>query len=321
METHEDTLYQRLANQENILALEEVDTTLKLHFIPSGDVEGDLSDPLHAETIAKINLVRRLFPGHEHYGAQGYGFKLAGIELPQGDSTRKEGVPVTDLLPKWLTWLNGVASSIARLRYRPDSWAAFLGMIVETRGLIVDCLDELNRGLMKFCQRNGAINVGLKYIDLQAWRRCWEQLSGMMDLPKSAVDPWGFASETADRFSLQTLAQQRHVPTAIALQKYKLYLEAQWEYFASIRNFFGQATAVWLTNAYAGKLHPNDPKRRIIHEALQEQGVKTDPNLPVYNLFEGKEQLPVYQRRFKALFGQYLGHLSDLIYHRISLSL
>jgi len=307
LETHEDTLHRRLAVQQNILALEEDDTTLRIHFIPSGDVEGEGSDPLHTETMAKINLVRRLFPGYERYGAQGYGFKLAGIELPQGDSTRKDGVPTTHLIPQWLPWLNGVVGGIARLRYRPDSWDDYLDMVVEARRLITDCLDELNRGLIKFYQRTKPINVGLKHVDLQAWQRCWRQLSGMMDLPKSAVDPWGFASESAASSRVQTLAQQQYVPTAIAFQKYKPYLEAQRDYFSSMRNFLNQAPAVWRTNANAGKLHPNDPKREVILDALQEQGVKTDPHLPVYNLFEGKAQLPACQRQFKALFGQYLG--------------
>jgi len=307
LEAHEDILYQQLACQQDILALEEVDTTLKVHFIPSGDVAGDSADPLHAETMAKIDWVRRLFPGHEHYGAQGYGFKLAGIELPQGDSTRKDGVPATYLPPKWLTWLNSTTSGIARLYYRPSSWNAYLDMVVEARKSIADCLDELDRGLTKFYQRTKPINVGLKYVDLKVWQRCWEQLSGVLDLPKTAVDPWGFASESATSSHIQTLTQQQYVPTAIALQKYKPYLEAQREYFSSIRNFFDQASAVWATNANAGKLHPNDPKRKMILEALQEQGVKTDPALSVYNLFEGKAQLPAYQGQFRELFGQYLG--------------
>ena len=307
LEAHEDTLHRRLANQQNILALEEIDRTLKIHFIPSGDVEEDKSDPLHAETMAKIDLMRGLFPGYECYGAQGYGFKLAVIELPQGDSTRKDGVPATYLPPKWLIRLNSMVGGIARLRYRPDSWNAYLDAVIEIRGAIVDCLDELNRGLMKFYQRTKAINVGSEYIDLQSWQRCGVQLSGVLDLPKSAVDPWGFASETAADSSVQVLTHKGYVPTAIALQKYKPYLNAQREYFASVRNFFNQAPAVWVTNAESGKLHPNDPKRKMILEALQEQDIRTDPHLPTYNLFEGKTQLPVYQRQFKALFEQYLG--------------
>jgi hypothetical protein len=257
--------------------------------------------------MAKIDLVRRLFPSYKRYASQGYGFKLAGIELPQGDSTREDGVPATHLLPKWLIRLNSVVGGIARLRYRPDSWDIYLDAVVEVRRSIIDCLDQLNRGLIKFYQRRKAINIGLEYIDVQAWQRCWEQLSGEMDLPKSAVDPWGFASESAASSHIQTVAQQQYVPTAIALQKYKPYLEAERDYSSSICNFLNEAPAVWITSANAGKLHPNDPKRKIILEALQEQGVKTDPYLTVYNLFEGKAQLAVYQRQFKALFGQYLG--------------
>ncbi|MCJ7738186.1 MAG: hypothetical protein MUQ10_12880, partial [Anaerolineae bacterium] len=239
--THEDILHRRLADELTILALEAVGTMLKIHFIPSGEVKGDRSDLLHNETMANISLIRRLFPGYERYGSQGYGFKPAGIELPQGDSTLKKGIPATHLIPQWPVRLNGIVSGLARLRYRPDSWAAYLDMIVGTRRSIVDCLRDMNQGLVKFYRRDKPINVDLKHVDLDAWRRCQLQLSEAMDLPKSAVDPWGFASETAANLSVQTPTQQQSIPTAIALQKYKPYLETQRQYFAAIRNFFDQA--------------------------------------------------------------------------------
>jgi hypothetical protein len=291
LETHRDTLYRKLAFQQSILAFEELDTTLKIHFIPSGDMAQDGSDPLHAETVAKIELVRRMFPGYERYGSQGYVFKLAGIDLPQGDNTHKEGIPATHLLPRWLIWLNGVVTGIARLRYRPDSWDAYLDMMVANRRLITDCLDKLNRGLMKFHQREKPINVGLEYVDVEDWQRCWERLSGTMDLPKSAVDPWGLASETAANLSLHTLVQQQYTPTAIALQEYKPYLKARREYLSQMRAFLNQAIDVWVTNANIGKLHPNSPSRKPILEELQKKGVKTDPGLSVYNRSTAKVTL------------------------------
>jgi len=305
--SHEDTLHRRLAGELAILALETVDTTLKIHFIPSGDVEGDSSDLLHNETVANISLIRRLFPGYGRYGSQGYGFKPAGIELPQGDSTRKEGIPATHLIPRWPVWLSGVVSSIARLRHRPDSWAAYLDMRVGIRRSIVNCLDDMNEGLVKFYRRDKPINILSEHIDLEAWENCRLQLSGEMDLPKPAVDPWGFASETADGSHVQALARQQQIPTAIALQKYKPYLQAQREYFAAFRNFFDQALAVWTTNAQVGKLYPNDPAREVILGKLRELDVETSPHLPVLNLFDARTHLSEYQQHFRTLFAQHLG--------------
>ncbi len=310
LEAQRSVLCRRLAEQQNILALESLGAVFKIHFIPSGTVDGDASDVFHAETMARIGLVRRLFPSYESYGAQGYGFKLAGIELPQGDSTRKDGVPATYLLPSWALWLNGVVSGIARLGYRPDSWENFLRTILQIRKLIVGCLCDLNRGLIKFYRRDRAVNVRAT-IDAKAWQHCWEQLGDTVDLPKSAVDQWGFASETADSALLQTV-QQTQAPAAIALQRYRPYLDVQREYFAALRNFLNQAPPVWVTNANVGKLTPMDPRKGNILQELHEKGVKTDPALTVLNLFDARSKLSEYQRQFRALFEQYLD--ADAIY-------
>lgn len=318
LETHTPTIHRRLAHESNILALEKVGTTLKIHFIPIGEASGDSTDRLHNETMAKIDLIRRLFPTFEHYAAQGYGFKPAGIELPQGDSARKDGVSVNYLPPKWSPWLNSVASGLARYFYRPESWKAYLDIIIEIRQLIVNCITQLNRGLVKFYQRDKALSIGQKYIDLQVWQRCWDMLRSTLDLPKSSVDPWGFASESATVSFLQTLSQQgsgpnttsqknkAYVPTAIALQKYKAYLEAQRDYFGSMRNFVGQAPNIWVTDFNIGKLHPDDPRRATVLKELQDKGVKTDPHLPVLNLFDARTRITTYQQQFRALFGQLL---------------
>ncbi|MFW6116540.1 MAG: hypothetical protein ACOC6F_02330 [bacterium] len=307
LEAHKDELHRRLAYQHNILELEEASTTLKIHFIPSGEVVADASDALHGETVAKIDLVRRLFPGYERYGSQGYAFHLAGIELPQGDSTRRGGIPATHLLPKWLVWLNSVVAGIAQLRYRPDSWEEYVDSLLEIREAIVERLDELNQGLVKYYQRTKPINVGSKCVDLQAWQHCLELLSGAIDLPRTAVDPWGFADENAaDPSRQQAQGQQEHVPIAIVRQKYKPCLEAQREYFSSLRNFLNQAPAIWVSNANAGRLHPSDPRRQAIVEALDEQGIKPNPSLTIHNLFKSKVQLRAYQGSFRRLFGSYL---------------
>jgi hypothetical protein len=264
--------------------------------------------------MERIDLVRRLFPNYEQYGAQGYGFKPVGIALSQGDSTQKEGVPIHYLPPKWSIRLNGIASGLVYNLYRPDNWEAYLDKVVAVHQLIVDCLAQLNRGLVKYFQRDKPINVGLKCIDVQAWQHCWDILSASSSLPKSAVDPWGFAHEGTSASFLRVVTQQARIPSAIALQKYKDYLSAQRDYFSSIRNFIGQAGDVWVTNFNAGKLRPNDPRKSQILATLEEKGVKTDPYLSVLNLFDAKAALCEYQQEFMALFGQSMeeSHLDTL---------
>ncbi|MFL7869823.1 MAG: hypothetical protein AB8I58_13400, partial [Anaerolineales bacterium] len=78
------------------------------------------------------------------------------------------------------------------------------------------CLKQLNQGLIKFCQRDRPLNVGLKYVDLEDWQRCLDMLNGVHELPVVAVDPWGFAAESTTASALQATAQQGYVPSAIA---------------------------------------------------------------------------------------------------------
>jgi hypothetical protein len=318
LDKHIATLHRRLAHEHNILALEEIGTTLKIHFIPSGEAPADAKDSLHEETMLKIKLIRKLIPTYEQYSSQGYGFKLAGIELPQGDSTHKKGIPSTHLPPLWPIWLNGIASGLARYRYRPATWDEYLDTIIEIRRLIVDCLKQLNRGLIKFCQRDRPLNVGSKYVDLEDWQRCRDMLISAHQLPASAVDPWGFAAESTTTSSLQPSAQQDYVPSAIALQRYRTYLKAQREYFSSLSNFISQAPDVWIVNANAGKLHPNDPHKTAILRELEKHDVKTDPHLSVLNLFDAKSRLSAYQREFATLFDESVDKvkLDALITHK-----
>lgn len=306
-EVHRDVLHRRLASEQGIVALEEADEVLKIHFICSDKGAGAHSDPLHAQTMVNIELVRGLFPSYERYASQGYGFGIAGVKLPQGDSTRKDGIPATSLPPRWPIWLNSVVGGIGRLRYRPDSWDDYLETVLERRRSIANRLGELNQGLIRWYQRSKPGNVVAEHVDMQAWRSTWEALSGPIDMPKVAVDPWGLGSESSATPAEHRPERQRYVPTAIALQKYKPYLEVQRGYFSSISSFLNQAPAIWITNASAGRLHPNDPRRQAILEALSEQGVKPNPSLSVHTLFDSNARLRAYQECFKDLFGSYLG--------------
>jgi hypothetical protein len=305
-EQHLAILKRRLADEYDILALEEIGTTLKIHFIPLREVPTNTKNRLHVSTMTRINLVRRLLPTYEKYASQGYGFNIAGVEFPQGDATRKDGIPVTSLPPLWSTKLNGIASGLVRNRYRPATWQAYLETIIKIRKLIVECLQQLNHGLIKFCQRSKPLNVGLKYINLDDWQRCQDMLNNICELPILAVDLWGFAAESSDAAFLQTVAKQGFVPNAIALQRYRACLEAQRQYLSSMRNFFSQVPSVWIVNANTGKLHPNDPHKTMILSELEKQGVKFQPHLSIVNLFEAKANLPDYQREFSALFNQNL---------------
>jgi hypothetical protein len=59
-----------------------------------------------------------------------------------------------------------------------------------------------------------------------------------------------------------------------------------------------------ITNFHVGKLPVHSPQRKSLVDALREQGVNTDrAHLTTYNLATARDSLPLYQQRFRALFG------------------
>lgn len=313
-------LQTRLAQEYSILCLEEQDNVLKLHFLPlqfgfDGDeqktsADGQISsDPFHEETMDRIRLVRGLFPNHEAYGSQGCGYRMGILPSLLDSSINKEGVPVSALPPTWLVRVNSIAYGLGHNRFRPDTWPEYVEQVLEMRQLTVTCLEQLLRGLIKYLQRSKAVNLLEKHVDMTLWHRCWASVGERPLLPKSAVDPWGFAHEFSSGQRVQSPEQQAYLPKAIALQKYKPYLDAERDYTFSLANFFQQSPHVMLTNFYIGKLPAHSPERDRLFTALQKQGIKTDlAHLTTHNLATAKDLLPTCQWQFRVLFGHIGGN-------------
>lgn len=296
------TIRSRLAKEYGVIYLQENGDLLTLHFLTPPDVpDAETTDPLHAGSIERVQLARQMFPGYEKYGSQGYGHKPGPFELKY-DSTEKSGIKKTYLVPDLVVRINGIATGIGRNQFRPESWHQYIANVLEVRRLILTCLEQLNPGLGKYLERRNPVNVGAVYINKSDWQRCAALLSAPPDLPKTAVDRWGFATESSSKLTFSA-DQQRYVPSAIALRRYKSYLEAQRRYFLSIHNFILQAEDVTVTNFNLSKLPPTADREGII-QALSRRGVRTDlGHLSTYNLWEAKAALGNYQQDFRQLFG------------------
>lgn len=312
------TLQNRLAQEQGVLILEEKDGTLITHFLPSalglGVEEGrsgippirDSSDPFHDEAMDRIRLVRGLFPSYEAYGSQGHGYRLGGLKSPFDESTTKTGIPVSSLPPSWAARVNSIAHGLGHTRFRPDTWPDYLEQVLGMRELVLTCLEELKRGLVKYLQRSKAVDVR-EYLDIDSWLRCRALTGEPPPLPKAAVDPWGIAHEATSAEFLQSSTQRDYLPKAIALQKYRSYLATQREYTFSLSNSLEQALHVMVTNLHIGKLPSYSYQREALLQALHQEGVKTDlAFLSTYNLAVAKLQLPAYQTEFRVLFSHLL---------------
>ncbi|MBN1136482.1 MAG: hypothetical protein JXM73_07845, partial [Anaerolineae bacterium] len=271
--------------------------------LPSGsETSGETAlDPFHNETMQRIRLIRKLFPGHEAYASHGYGHRLGGLESPFDDSTDKEGIPAAWLPPLWPVRLNAIATGLALYRFRPETWPEYVDQVLDTRRFVLTCLNQLLLGLNRYLQRNTPTNLFGGNVDAEQWDHCRTLLGGGSPLPKCAVDPWGLAHEGLDT---SALPQEQTGSQAIALLRYKPYLRAWRDYTFSLAAFFQQAPHVMVTTYRAGKLPAGSPEKARALDLLHKHGVKTElANLSTDNLFEAQTKLPRYQRRFDALFG------------------
>lgn len=297
-----DALQSRLAREYNVVSLEEKDELLTIHFLLTpNELDETENDPLHAATIARVRLVRQLFPRYEKYGSQGYGHKIYSFPLKH-DSTEKTGIDKAQLLPRFATWINGFVIGIGRNRYRPVEWREYIDDVLEIRKLIVTCLEQVRPGLGKYLERTNPVDVFTKYVRKSDWQQCHTLLSVPPDLPLTAVDRWGFANESSS-IVIPSEGQYRYIPRAIALHRYQSYLETRHRYFFSFRNFIMQSEHVMVTNFHLSR-RPPIADRQAIEQVLSQAGVKTDlGHLSTTNLWDAKVALESYQQEFRQLFG------------------
>lgn len=164
---HEAIFHTRMAQEYQIVALESNDQTLTIHYLldtqfraSSSELKqttpNDASDNgnlLHAETMERLRLVRRLLPSYEAYGTRAYGHNLGDIMPLPVDDTRKEGVSASVLHPSWYLSPNTIAYGLAWYDFRPNSWQEFASLVIALRHSVITALGQLVNALKTFAQQ------------------------------------------------------------------------------------------------------------------------------------------------------------------------
>ena len=304
----------RLADEYGVLYLQSDGTLLTAHFLVDENEIGhaDSSDPLHTATIERLQLIRQIFPDYDQYGSQGYGHRLGDVLKLDHDSTYKRGIERQNLSPSISVWANRVIANIARYRFRQDDWQQYVAKLMDTRRHTLICLDQLMCGLQAQVSDRNPIDIGADYVDTDNWREWEHSLSRRPELPKPAVDPWGFASETEDRSPDgvepdSAMKNNGLVPKAIAAQKYEQFLKTQREWLSSLAAFSRQAVDVLAINLNFIR-YPSELERKAVEGLLEESGVRLNSvHLSTHNLWDSKRRLAAYQVRFRDLFANLAG--------------
>jgi hypothetical protein len=327
IQRHLPTLQTRLAREYLIVALEERDDGLYAHFLPFAVARSHeqqrqrtnnhrQKEPLHAETMERVYLIRCLFPTYAVHGSQGYGHTVGKMLNPLDLDNTYKSLKNDRLQSVWLLQINTIAQNLARYDMRPDTWSTYVEETLARRSRTLASLEQLRQGLKKYLQRGGRIHIFNDIIDTVQWVRCRAELRFPSPLPRDAVDPWGFAREghtdaphNQTPSSGQDEGRDQLVPRAILANTYRPYLRAEHDVASVLSNFLEQSPHVMATNFYVGTIKPHlTTKRDRARQVLQERGIQTDwANLTTHNLFEAQQRLTHYQQQFRTLFS----HLAD----------
>ncbi|WP_148618749.1 hypothetical protein [Mariniblastus fucicola] len=214
LEKNRQNVEARFRQAAGVFALEheKADDCLTSHFII--DIEREASNLSIGSEEANINdmAVQRVdaasfcLSGYQSYGASGYGHRMAFVFDTLGDDSHKR-MPIENIVMPWLPSFNALSRGVVVRQFRPNSWSEYFSKIHRMRSLVIRSMVELRKAI-RTTQRTG--KIGLE--DSETWRETSLELTGSLFLPQTAVDPWGFESE-----SRREEPRNRNKTTAISI--------------------------------------------------------------------------------------------------------
>lgn len=261
--------------------------------------EEDLLSFLNGASVRRCELLRRLFPDCQRWGAQGVGHKFAGF--PHDPSYRE--MPKKYLPPREIVRFSAAFVHLGTLRLRRETWPEWCKAILEHRRTICDGMDTLIRAVVGYFQQKHPVNLreaGLfkapPYTQIHQFL-----FTGTPPFPKCSVDEWGFTSEAATGQAAEWLASHQ-----LGLRRHERVRKVISDFLQSLRFFIQQGRhAIELQPLMA--IANTDSARQLVHTSALESGVQTEaPRLSLHNLAAGYQKLPELQREFR---GKYSSHV------------
>jgi hypothetical protein len=152
----------------------------------------------HAQAMKRIGLLRHLFPDKTTIGSEGVGIEVLGALVPNDPTTKS--VPADGLPLARVVQLNATFRQLVSYRLqRSASWSTYIQTIFKFRRVACDTFRGLQRGWLRFLEHSK-----IKAADVR--RMPGRELTVLQGtsvpmFPRSAVDEWGFVSETRDKVS------------------------------------------------------------------------------------------------------------------------
>jgi len=316
----------RLAKEYRIFVLEELENTLILHYLTYPEegqnsiIEENSTNRVHRETIARIEIVRKLFPDFEKYGSRGYGHNIPGLEI-LSDESIKTGIPSRNFPPQWPIKINGISSGLIKYEMRLDTWEEYIEILLQTRDLTSGNLELLLKNINRYFQRDKVKNfLEMPPFSTNDWDRGSKMISDLPILPKASTDPWGIGQPESDSSRTERQENSANVKitsaqtdgnqltkarSSILQRKYHTYLKAEREYFSRLRAFYDQAIHVSILNIRCGKETEGSPQKQAIIDELETNGVVLrNKFFSKINIWEAYCNVKSYQLEFRRLLSE-----------------
>jgi len=299
----------RFRDEFTIIKIEYNDGQVKAHFIISADTlnenskgtHDEYSNPLHETTIARLNLLAYLHPTSTTFGTQGYGHNLPGFPLPH-DETYKDGVKAAYIRSDMQANLNATFQAIEELNERPSTWTDYASNVLKMRRQALSALKKIISSANKYFSSGRPKNILANPTSNLFWKDFYRLTKSTPKLPRTAVDEWGFFSETKNTNDNEQVGLKN---SPFQLTQYKELISSTRKYFGSLGNFASQAPDAVSINLFAGLIKSYDDN--VIELAAKELNMNEHVRyLSVHNLHDAWQRLHCYQTTFRQQLGEFI---------------
>jgi hypothetical protein len=303
-------LGEALRRRAGILALIEDDDCLVAHYAIDLDrtastMTDRTTDQLKPDveinelSVERVNVLSRCIPGFRKYGVNGYGHRMSLIDTFGDDSEKR--MPVENIIMPWLPAFNSLARGLAELRFRPVGWDDYFRAIRVMREQVIVAFAEL-------CEAARRIRPGSKFVirDVEAWDQCKATVNSDFFLPRSAVDEWGFVSES--RSDKSGISSTRRFTSVSRLDPFN---KAVNEYTRTVGNFMQQALQGLILIPHL-RVADTDAKRAAVLKTAKEVGVnKNSIHLSAVNGGDACIAVKQLQQCEATLFSEQIDRMPD----------
>jgi len=296
-----------LRQQTGVLALVEDGDCLVAHYVINLDRKASalrhrsanelsLDVEVNELSVERVEILSRCIPGYVRYGAKGYGHRISLIDTFGDDSEKR--MPIENIVMPWLPEFNSLARGLVELGFRPESWDGYFQSIHAMREQVIIAFAELSEAMQR-------IRPDSKIIlsDEEAWDRCKSAVNGDFFLPRTAVDEWGFVSESRSKRYGST-----NVRRFTSVSRLDPFNKAVNEYTRTVGNFMKQALESLVLIPHL-RASDTEAKRGMVLAKAKELGISEDSiRLSVVNGVDACIAIKDLQRCELMVFGEQSRH-------------